>query len=299
MTNEQLWKLLLLSLLWGGSFLFIGIAVQELPPLLVVALRVSIAALTMLPLIWILKIQLPTNIKAWMPFLGMGILNNVIPFTAIFYAQTHISVSLASITNSITPLVTFVILAALGGERLTPNKLIGGVLGVLGVAILLDPTNLILDGTTVGILLSLGATISYGFSALWAKKFLQKTSAIRSAAAQLICSSFVMIFVILLLGVDIPSELPSNKVIISVLSLAVLSTALAYMIFFNIIAVSGPSNAMLVTLLAPVSASILGWLVMNDQLTAYQLVGAIVIALALLTIDGRLFSWLHRLRVDP
>ncbi len=289
MSNEQLIKLIFLSLLWGASFLFIGVAVKELEPLLLVALRVSIASLTLLPILYLFKGKLPTHIRQWIPFLGMGLLNNVIPFTAIFYAQQHISVSLASIINATTPIFTFGVLALFGGEKLLPNKLFGSLAGLIGVVILLNPSETSVNGTSIGILFSLTAALSYGISAYWAKKHLTNIPALESTTGQLISSSLIMALLLPLIGVEIPDQLPSTETTFSILALATLSTAFAYIIFFNIIRVSGPSNAFLVTLLVPLSGSMLGWLFMGDRLQAHQVVGALTIGFALVLIDGRLF----------
>lgn len=287
MGRQHLGLLLLLSVLWGGSFLFIGIAVEQLAPLHLVFLRVAIAAAIMLALLRVKSIPLPRSLTGWKPFFVMGALNNVIPFSLIFYAQTEISVSLASIVNSTTPVFTFLILAAAGAERLAANKLIGSLLGISGVVILVDPTHMIFDSVTKGVVLSTCAAVSYGFSGLWAKRHLSSTPPLKAAGCQLISSTLILGLLLPFIGPPPPSELPSLGVIASVLGLSILSTAWAYVIFFRLITEVGASNAMLVTLLVPVSGSLLGWLVMHDSLSAHQLLGALVIAAALLVIDGR------------
>lgn len=289
MTRQQFGLLVLLSVLWGGSFLFIGIAVEQIAPLHLVFMRVAIAAAVMLVVLRVMGVALPTNLSGWKPFLVMGALNNVIPFTFIFYAQTEISVSLASIVNSTTPVFTFLILAAAGAEKLVPNKLLGALVGICGVIILVDPTHLVFDSATKGILFSTSAAISYGFSGLWAKRHLSSNPPLQSAGCQLISSTLILGLLLPFIGPAIPAELPDLNVIASVLALSVLSTAWAYVIFFRLITETGASNAMLVTLLVPVSGSFLGWLVMNDQLSLHQITGALVIAAALVVIDGRVW----------
>lgn len=294
MTTRQLLMLLLLSVLWGGSFLFIGIAVLAVHPLYVVFLRVGIAALIMLPVLYFMRIGLPTGIRGWFPFFGMGLLNNVIPFSCIFYAQTEISVSLAAIVNATTPIFTFAILAIVGVEKLVKNKLIGSLVGVTGVAVLLDISHLELDGTSKGILLSLGAALSYGTSALWSKYFLTGIKPLQSATCQLVASTTMLSLILLLMQPAIPTKMLSLSVVMAILALAALSTALAYAIFFQLISEAGVSNTMLVTLLVPVSGALLGWAVMNDQLALNQLFGAAIIAFALVIIDGRAWLWFRR-----
>ncbi len=290
MPTAQLVNLFILSILWGGSFLFIGVAVQELAPLLLVFLRVAIAAVAMLIVLKLVKVKLPTTIIEWRNYAVMGLINNVIPFTLIFYAQTHISVSLASIINAMTPVCTFIVLALFGEELLKPNKILGSLMGLAGVAILSGLLQLSLDVSLLGVLMSFGATVSYGFSGLWAKRHLAGRNSIQSATCQMISSTGLMLILMPLLGVSLPSALPSNEVIWAVLTLALASTALAYILFFELISKAGTSNAMLVTLLVPVSGSVLGHLVMGDQLHLIQLVGALMIGLGLLIIDGRIFK---------
>lgn len=288
MPIQQLFNLLMLSVLWGGSFLFIGIAVREVEPLLLVFLRVSLASMVMLVLLKIVKQRLPNTLKSWGPYLVMGLINNVIPFTLIFYAQTLISVSLASIINAMTPICTFLVLAAFGEELMQRHKLIGSLVGVAGVAMLSGAAQSALNTDPIGIALSLAATLSYGFSGLWAKRHLAGRNSVQSATCQMISSSGIMLPLLFIFSVNIPSELPSMPVITSILALASVSTALAYIIFFELITKAGAANAMLVTLLVPISGSVLGHFVMNDSLHLYQVGGALLIGLGLLVIDGRI-----------
>jgi len=288
MNRQHIGLLLLLSVLWGGSYLFIGIAVKEVDPLHLVFLRVSLAAAVMLVVLKVSGIPLPFGWRGWRPYLVMGLLNNVIPFSAIFTAQQEISLSLAAIMNSTTPIFTFLILAAFGAERLLINKIIGSVIGLTGVVILVDPTHMVFDSATKGIILCACAAMSYGFSALWAKRHLSSAPPIQSAACQMLSSTFILIVILPFIGPAIPSQLPSPESIAAILALAVLSTAWAYVIFFRLITEAGAGNAMLVTLLVPLSASFLGWLVMNDSLSLHQVIGALTIATALIVVDGRL-----------
>jgi len=293
MPSSQLLNLFTLSLLWGGSFLFIGIAVKEVDPLLLVFLRVMIAAIVMLSLIPFFKVQLPRDADTWKKFFVMGLLNNVIPFTFIFYAQTLISVSLASIINAMTPICTFIVLALFKEELLKPNKVIGSLLGVMGVALLSGLTQLALHTDPFGVLLSFLATVSYGFSGLWAKRHLAGRNSIQSATSQLTASTLIMIPVLWLTSTELPDSLPSFAAIASILSLAVASTAFAYILFFELISKAGAANAMLVTLLVPISGTLLGISVLNETITLIQVMGGVLIGLGLLVIDGRLLSLLR------
>lgn len=290
MSTSQIAKLILLSIVWGGAFLFSGMAVAYIHPLWVVTIRVTLAAMVMLVVLRSMGLALPNNIKQWLAYLGMGTLNNVIPFAAIFYAQTMISVSLASIINAMTPVFTFLVLASFGVERLTGNRIAGALVGVAGTALLFGDNLSLTDNLNLGLILGLGGALSYACAGLWGKLFLQGQPAVKSATSQLLCSSLLMVVIVTVWQVPLPNSLPPGSIIAALLGLAIVSTAFAYVLFFDIMSHSGPANAMLVTLLIPISGSLFGWWVMGDALSGQQIIGALVIAAALLIIDGRLFS---------
>ena len=293
--DSQDWSLLiLLSILWGGAYFFAGVAVKEVPPLTVVLARVLIAAIALLPLFWYLGHSLPKTISAWMPFFGMGLLNNVIPFGLIFASQTQITVGLSSIINAMTPLFTVIVMASFREERLTVNRIIGVLLGVLGVAVLRGFDGNVDATQTIGILLCLGACLSYGFAALWGRKYLVGVAPMKSATCQLLCSSLIMVIVVLL--VDKPWELnvPSQGTIWSLIALAIFGTALAYIVFFKILDQAGASNVMLVTLLIPITALLLGNIFLGESIQAKEIIGALIIGSGLIFIDGRLINRLFK-----
>ena len=291
-TMDQLdWSLLLfLSVLWGGAYFFAGVAVRELPPLTLVLARVSIAAVVLLPVFWYLRYTLPDSIAGWLPFFGMGLLNNVVPFGLIFAGQTHITVGLSAIINAMTPLFTVLVMAAFRQEQLSLNRVVGVVLGVVGVAVLHGIDGPVSANQTIGIVLCLGAAASYGFAALWGRKYLVGVPPIKSATCQLLCSTLIM--AVLVSWVDQPWTLtmPSLKVIWSVIILAVFGTALAYIVFFNILVRAGASNVMLVTLLVPITAMILGNVFLDEVIHVKEIVGALIIGAGLMFIDGRLIN---------
>ncbi|MGB7258264.1 MAG: DMT family transporter [Pseudolabrys sp.] len=293
--DRQSWLLLLLlSVLWGGSFFFTGVAVRELPPLTIVMVRVTLGAALLLSVIHVAGGSLPKTVAGWRPFLVMGLLNNVIPFSLMVAAQMYISSGLASVLNATTPLFTVLVLASFGDERLTARRIVGVVVGLAGVAILRGPAFGDAHSQTIGLLLCLGGTLSYGFSGLWGRRKLVGVPAITSATCQLICSSAVMI--VIAAAVERPWQLPmpSAATWLSLLGIAVLSTALAYIVFFEIMIRSGAANVMLVTLLIPVTAILLGYLLLGEPLSAREIAGALIIGSALLVIDGRVFAWIGR-----
>jgi len=288
--------LILLSILWGGSFFFAGVALRELPPLTIVLARVVLGAALLLPLLKPLGGALPKTVAGWMPFLVMGLLNNVIPFSLLVAGQTYISSGLASVLNATTPLFTVMVLAAFGDERLIARRIIGVVIGLLGVIILRGPGFSLSEGQTIGMLLCLSGALSYGFSGLWGRRKLNGVPPITSATCQLICSSVVMAIVASTVEQPWQLPMPSAATWLSLIGLAALATSLAYIVFFHILARAGATNVMLVTLLIAVTAILLGHFVLGEQLTVPEIAGALVIGSALLVIDGRALGWFRRRR---
>ncbi len=289
--DGQDWGLLiLLSILWGGAYFFAGVAVRELPPLTVVLARVSMAAVALLPLFWYFGHSLPKSIADWLPFFGMGLLNNVIPFGLIFAGQTQITVGLSSIINAMTPLFTVIVMASFQQEHLTANRVIGVLLGVAGVAVLRGFDGPVDKTQTLGIVLCLGAALSYGFAALWGRKFLVGIPPVKSATCQLMCSTLIMAVVVSLVDQPWTLSAPSLKTVWSLVALAVFGTALAYIVFFKILVRAGASNVMLVTLLIPVTALILGNLFLGETIQSKEILGALIIGSGLMFIDGRLIN---------
>ena len=289
------WLLLfLLSALWGGAFFFAGVAVRELPPLTVVFLRVALAALTLLPLFFYFGHRLPRTSPGWLPFVGMGLFNNVLPFGFIFFGQTQISVGLSSIINAMTPVFAVIVMASFNEERLTAQRVFGVVLGVVGVAVLRGVDGPIDGRQTLGILLCLAGALSYGFAALWGRRYLTGVPPLKSATCQLLCSTLIIGVVVAVIDQPWSLPLPSQSAMLAVLALAVFGTAIAYLVFFEILVSSGASNVMLVTLLIPVTAVILGSIFLGEQIRAKEIAGALIIATGLLFLDGRVIAWASR-----
>jgi drug/metabolite transporter (DMT)-like permease len=289
------WSLLgLLSVLWGGSFFFNGVVLKELPPLTVVFLRVTLAALMLLPLLRLYKVRFPDRLSGWAPFIAIGLLNNVLPFSLVVMGQTYIPSGLASILNATTPLFTVVVMAVAGEETLHVRRIAGVVAGLIGVIILQGGAFGWESGQGLGILLCLAAAFSYGLSALLARRLLSNSPPLGTATFQLLASAAMMTAVAGL--VERPWQLPMPGAVTwsAVIGLAALSTALAYIVFFQILRRSGATNVMLVTLLVPVTAILLGSLVLGEQISSREIAGALVIGSALLLIDGRVLKFLQR-----
>jgi drug/metabolite transporter (DMT)-like permease len=293
--RTQDWLLLgFLSVLWGATFFFIAIANPEVPPFTLVLGRVGIAALVLLPLVFVLGHRMPTGVAGWKPFIVQAIINNVIPFTLMVYGQQRIASGLAAVLNATTPLFTLMVARLLAGEALTASKVAGVLLGVGGVAMLIGPEALTSNASSMlGMLCILGAALSYALSALWMRR-LRHIPPLVSSAAQLTCSTVLLLPVAAAIDRFWLLPAPSTPAMLAVLGLAVFSTALAYIVFFRISATAGPANVMLVTLLIPVTATALGMLVLGEALTLNQVAGALVIGSGLIVIDGRLLARLRR-----
>lgn len=291
--TARVWLLLVaLSVLWGGSFFFVGVAVQALPPFTIVAARVAIALLVLLVVLRASGLTLPAQRAVWLAFLGMGLLNNAVPFTLFVWAQGQIPSGLASILNATTPISTALVAHAFTtDEKLTPGRVLGVLLGLAGVVLMLGPD--LLSGLGDNLLAQgacLLATLSYACAGVFGRRFRRMGVApMITATGQLAVSSAVMLPLALLLERPWLLPLPDWTVLASLAGLAVLSTALAYVMFFRVMAVAG-SNVNLVTLLVPVSAILLGVLVLDEQLAPRHFAGMAIIALGLAAIDGRMMS---------
>jgi len=285
------WALLgLLSVIWGGSFLFVGVAGKELPPLIIVALRVLLAAVALQIVLRVMGPRLPRGRQAWATFFGMGLLNNVIPFSLIVWGQSHIASGLASILNATTPLFTVIVAHYFTtDEKLTGSRLGGVIVGFIGVAVMIGSAALAAFNTNVLAQLAiLGAALSYGFSGVFGRRF--KTLGIPPLAAatgQVTASSCMLLPVSLIVDKPWTLAMPSNATILSLLALALVSTAFAYLIFFRLLARVGATNAGLVTFLIPVSAILFGVLLLGETLEWRPMAGMALIAAGLMLIDGR------------
>jgi drug/metabolite transporter (DMT)-like permease len=294
------WLLLVfLSVLWGGAFFFIGVAVAEVPPLTLVFARVSIAALALLLLVPLLGYRLPATISGWRVFAVQAVINNVIPFSLIAFGQTRIASGLAAVLNATTPLFTLIVMRVLAQEPLTLHKTAGVVLGIVGVAVLMGPEVVVANvSSLLGMLAVLGGALSYGLSAYGMRR-LREVPPLVSSAAQLSCSAVLLLPVAAYLDRFWMQPLPGPAAMASIIALALVSTALAFIVFFRISATAGPSNVMLVTLLIPVTATALGAAFLGEALKANEIAGALIIASGLLIIDGRLLSRIVPARAVP
>jgi len=300
--NRSDWTILLaLAVIWGGAFLFISVAVSEVPPLTYVWLRLSIAALAL----WLFLrsrgggFALPGS--AWPAIVALALVNTVVPFTLFGWGQTQIASGLASILNATTP-IWGVVVAHLftSDERLTPRKLAGILLGFGGVALMLAPTlGTSLAGNALAQIACLTAAFCYALAGVWARRFKAMGITPESVAGgQLAAGALIMLPVALLVDRPWLQPLPSTGAIGSIIALALVCTAFGYILYFRLIDRAGATNALLVTLLVPPVAILLGGLVLGEVLHLRDFAGLALIALGLAAIDGRLLSLLRPRRLQ-
>ncbi len=289
--------LIVLGAIWGGAFLFAKVAVAETPPFVLVFFRVSIACTVLLTYLWARGLLSGLEAKHALPFLVMGLLNNAVPFSLLFLGQTVIGAGLASILNATTPVFTVLVASVVvKQEALQANRVAGVVLGVAGVAVMLSSS---LSGLATdpvwAQLCCLGAALSYALAATFARRFRSMPPQV-AATGQLLGSSAIMLPVALLTASGWTVSDPSLTTWLNVLALGTVATALAYLIYFRLLAEAGATNASLVTLLVPASALFFGWLILGEKLSAFQLGGFAVLLAGLVVLDGRL---LQRLGPKP
>ena len=297
MTGFEWMLLVLLSVVWGGSFFFNGIALREFPTLSIVTARVGLAALALLFLMKMLGQGIQLNRQILKAFFGMSFLNNVVPFSLIVWGQQHIASGVASILNATTPLFTMLVAHWFTtDEKINPRRLLGVLTGMGGVGLMMGLDSMESSGFhLLGQSAILLAAFSYGLAGVYGKRFAQlEIPPLATATGQLCASS--MILIPLTLWIDQPwtMTIPSIEGMGSLLGIAVLSTALAYVIYFRLLKTAGATNLLLVTLLIPVSAIILGVFLLDESLELQHLSGMAVISLGLLIMDGRLIQFFRK-----
>lgn len=289
-------RLLLLSFLWGAAFFFVEVAVPHLPPLTIVFIRVGLAALALAAVLVLAGLAFPRGAGVWGALMVMGLLNNVIPFGLFATAQGEIASGLAAILNATTPLFG-VIVAHLftRDERLSPARLVGVLLGIGGVAVMMGGATTAGTSTALAQAACLAAAFSYAVASVWGRRFRGLGIApLATAFGQLACASLWLLPVVLWVDRPWTQTAPPPEVTGALVAVALLCTALAYPLFFRLLASAGATNILLVTLLIPVSAILLGVLVLSETLALRHFVGLGLIALGLAAIDGRVWDRLRR-----
>jgi drug/metabolite transporter (DMT)-like permease len=298
MTGTEWIMLVCLSILWGGSFFFTGIAIKELPPFTIVTVRVGLAAFILNVVARAIGLRLPRGGRAWVAFFLMGLLNNAIPFSLIVWGQIHIASGLASILNATTPLWTVVAANSFTtDEKMTGHHLFGVVVGFIGVVVMIGPEALAHLGVDVTAQLAiLAAALSYAFAGIFGRRFIQMGIVpMLTATGQVSASTLMLIPVALVVDQPWHLAMPSLNAWAALIGIAALSTGLAYVLYFRILATAGATNLLLVTFLIPVSAIVLGYTILGERLDAKHLLGMTLIGVGLSAIDGRALNLLKRL----
>ena len=300
--NRRDWLILsVLALIWGGAFFFIGVAVKHVPPLTYVWLRLTIAAGAM----WLFlrfkgqSIGLPR--EAWGSIVLLAVLNNALPFTLFGWGQTHIASGLASILNATTPIWGVVVAHFLtNDERMSPRKIAGVLLGFGGVATMIGPSLLSSLGTSaLAQLACVTASLSYALAAVWARRFKrQGISPMSVTTGQLTAGALIMLPISMIVDRPWTHAFPPITAWGAIIALALFCTAFGYVLYFRLIETSGATNALLVTLLVPPVAILLGALFLDETLAPQDFGGLALIALGLAAIDGRLISLVSSRRLQ-
>lgn len=282
------WLLLgVLSLLFGSVFLLIEIALEGFGPFTLVLGRVGLGALVLVAYVHVSGARLPTNGPTWRHFFVMGALNNVVPFSLISWGQVAIDSGIAAILNATSPLFSVVLAHFLtADERMTANKAVGVMVGFAGVVVMVGPsalTGLVAEG--LGQLAVLGATLSYALAAIYGRRLAAVPPTV-SAAGMLVAATVMMAPLALVFERPWTAS-PGVAARAAVITMAVFCTALAFLLYFRILATAGATNTLLVTFLIPPSALVLGVVVLGEQPHWTALLGMALILIGLAVVDGR------------
>lgn len=276
MTPRDLLDLTLLAALWGGSFLFMRYAVPDFGVVPLIWLRVALASICLLPLL-LLKRQFGALRRQAGALTIMSLFNSGLPFLLIAWATLSITAGLASIMNAMTPVFTALIGALWLGDRLDGRRSLGLLLGLAGVALLAaDKADFRPGGSGWAIVAMLLATACYGFAANHTRRYLQGVPALVNATGTQLVSALVLLPPALW---SWPERMPGLGPWLAALVLGVACSALAYLLFFRLIARVGASRAVTVTFLVPVFGTLWGALFLGEPVTASMLAGGAVVLL--------------------
>ncbi len=304
MTNPRMsgadWGIImLLSLLWGGAFFMIELGLRGFPPNTLVFLRMALAVPPMLLLLKVMGHRLPGDLKSWQQLFVLGAINAAFPFILFFWGQTQIDSGLASILNATTPLWGVVTAHFLTrDEKATPARVVGVLLGLAGIIVMVGTDALGgISGSVLAQFACLAATLLYAMAAVYGRTLSQSTMTPLVVATGQVISAAIIMFPVMMV-IDQPWFLPTAgwDAWAGAIGLAIPSTAIAYVFYFRLIDTAGASNAMLVAFIMPVIAVILGVVALGETVELKEVIGAVLIALGLIAIDGRLIS---RRRATP
>ena len=289
-------RIIILSFIWGGSFFFVEIMLEAMPPMTGVLGRLSVGLIGLLCILKFIGQSLRPLMDQWSSFALIGLINNAIPFSLISFGQTEITGSLASIINASTPIMTALVAHQLTtDERLSFRKSIGIALGFFGVLVLFAPAALTGGPSFLGMTAGLAATICYAFGSVYSKR-LKGNPPMVNAAGQVLYATLWMFPVVMLCDKPWLLPIPGVAAWLALLGIGLLSTTFAFFLYFRVLQTAGANNVVLVTFMVPLSASVLGILFLGEALSFRDIIAYIIIVSGLVVIDGRLASKISRLR---
>ncbi len=294
--TAQYWGLLVfLSFLWGGSFFLTSVAIKEITPFTLVFVRLTIADIALFIVIIAIGARIPKDLSTWGQFLVLGTFGSAVPFALIFWGMLKVSGGLASILTSMTPLSTIIIAHFFtADEKLTWQRFWGVMVGVGGVIVIVGPSVLSDSGSQIASQAAiLAASVCYGIAGVYGKRFFGMQPVV-VAFGQVASAAVLILPMALVFEHPFSQALPSTAAIASVVALALFSSALAFIVFFRILMRVGATNVVLVTLLIPVTAIILGAVILGEKLLLRHFAGLAVIVCGLLIVDGRIIDYFRR-----
>ena len=299
------WKnillLITLAALWGPSFLFIKVAVEEIPPLTLVLGRVSIGAAFLLLVLLLQRRHLPVDRRLWGHLAVIALLYNALPWVLLSWGEQYIDSALASILNGTTPLFTIVLAHFLvEGDRITSSKLLGVLLGFAGLFLLILPS---LRGgvqaSTWGLIAVTAAAALYGVAIIYSRQHLRGLPPLVAPASQLLLATLYMLPLAVIIDRPWTLPTPSAAALGSLVALGIMGTGLAFIVYYRLIESADSTYVSMVTYVIPVFGVILGVLVLNEQLTWYALAGFALILLGVMVVNGLLANHLPVLHRRP
>ena len=287
--------LIILAMLWGASFLFMRVSVPDFGAIPLMLVRVTLATLFLLPIILWKKRQheIINNLK---PIAFVGIVGSAIPFTLIAYSTLYVTSGFASVVNAATPIFSALVAYIWLGQRLTRLAVIGLVIGIIGVVLLVwDKIGFQEANLFLAVIAGISATIFYGISANYTKKYLSNVKPLVLAAGSQISASLVLLPLSLFF---LPEVMPNTEAINAVIVLGIVCTGFAYIIFFRLISALGPTKAISVTYLIPVFGLFWGAIFLQEKITSTMLFGCLLILLGVALTTG-LLNFKRKARVIP
>jgi drug/metabolite transporter (DMT)-like permease len=295
--------LVTLSIIWGSAFMLVKVVLEEVPPMTLVAGRLTSAAVVLVGVLYATRKSFPRELRDWYPFVVLGLANNVFPFTMLTWGQQHIDSSLAAILTASMTLSTALLAHVWIGERLTADRAAGILIGFAGVVVLIGADlRDITDSSTLGQLAVLFGVLGYSVGTVFARGRLEGIDPVQAAAGQTLVGAAVMIPIALLVDVPYGDISLTPKIIAAWVTLGVVASAVAYLIFFPLIRRITATQAATVTYLIPVTAVFLGALVLDERLGANSFAGLALIILGVWIVNGG-GAWLQhafgRERTNP